>query len=77
VGTTDPQALATYAKYLRPIVATLRTLAEDATAARPMYSREYLREEILKAIRVLEARIDAASPPEQDDPAGLGGPSCP
>jgi hypothetical protein len=57
---TDPQALAAYAKYLRPVVTTLRELAEDATAARPMYSREYLREEMLKAIRVLEARIDAA-----------------
>lgn len=34
-----------------------------------MYSREYLREEMLKGIRVLEARIDAAAPPEQGDPA--------
>jgi hypothetical protein len=64
VETTDPQALAAYAKCLRPVVATLRELAEDATAARPMYSREYLREEMLKSLRVLEARIDAAAPPD-------------
>ena len=74
VETTDPQALAAYASTLRPVVATLRTLAEDATAAKPMYSREYLRDEMLKAIRVLEARIDAAAPPEHGDPADVG---CP
>ncbi|WP_437831957.1 hypothetical protein [Sorangium sp. So ce1153] len=64
VQTTDPAGLAAYAKHLRPVVATLRSLAEDATAARPMYSREYLREEMLKGIRVLEARLDAAASPE-------------
>jgi hypothetical protein len=75
VETTDPAGLAAYAKHLRPVVATLRSLAEDATAARPMYSREYLREEMLKALRVVEARLDAAAPPpsgEPGDPAGSG-----
>src|SRR5262249_15420375 len=33
VKTSDPAALAAYAKHLRPAVTTLRTLAEDATAA--------------------------------------------
>jgi hypothetical protein len=72
VETTDPAALAAYAAELRPVVASLRGFAEDATAARPVYSREHLREKMLKALRVLEARIDAAAPPEHGDPAGLG-----
>ena len=63
VETTDPAALAAYAKQLRPVVASLRTLAEDATAPRPVYSREHLRSEMLKALRVVEARLDAAAPP--------------
>jgi hypothetical protein len=75
-GRPTAQALAAYAKYLRPVVATLRTLAEDATAAKPVYSREHLRSEMLKAIRVLEARLDAAAPSEQGDPADLGRPPC-
>jgi hypothetical protein len=74
VITTDPAALAAYASQLRPVVATIRELAEDATAAKPIFSREHCREQILKAIRVLEARLDAAAPPEHGDPAGLGGP---
>jgi hypothetical protein len=69
VETTDPQALAAYAAALRPVVATIRTLAEDATAAHPVYSKEHARHEILKAIRVLEARIDAASPPPNAEPS--------
>ena len=73
VETTDPAALAVYAQQLRPVVVTLRSLAEDATAAKPVYSREHLREQMLKSIRVLEARIDAAAPPEHGDPAGSGG----
>jgi hypothetical protein len=62
VETTDPAALSAYAAELRPIVATLRELTEDATAKRPVYSREYLRDEMLKALRVVEARLDAAAP---------------
>jgi hypothetical protein len=69
VQTTDPAALAAYAGELRPIVATLRTLAEDATAAKPVYSREHLREQILKRIRELDARIDAAAPPPNAEPS--------
>jgi len=61
VETSDPAALAAYAGMLRPVVATLRELAEDATAARPVYSREHLRSEFLKALRVVEARLDAAA----------------
>jgi hypothetical protein len=72
VETTDPVGLASYAKHLRPVVASLRELAEDATAARPVYSKDHARHEMLKALRVLEARIDAAAPPEHGDPAGLG-----
>lgn len=67
VETTDPAGLAAYAKRLRPVVATLRSLAEDATAVRPVYSREYLRDEMLKGIRVLEARLDAAALPSEPD----------
>jgi len=62
VETSDPAALAAYAGTLRPVMATLRELAEDATAARPVYSREHLRSEMLKALRVVEARLDAAAP---------------
>lgn len=50
------------------VVASLRSLAEDATAPRPMFSREYLREELLKALRVVEARLDAAAPPSAPAP---------
>jgi hypothetical protein len=63
VETTDPAGLAAYAKHLRPVVATIRELAEDATAAKPVYSREHCREQILKANRVVEARLDVAAPP--------------
>jgi hypothetical protein len=73
VETTDPAALAAYANELRPIVANLRTLAEDATSNKRIHSREFLRSEMLKNIRVLEARIDAAAPPEPDEPDGCGG----
>jgi hypothetical protein len=62
VETSDPAALAAYAEHLRPVVATLRELAEDATAPRPVYSREHLRNEMLKALRVVEARLSAAAP---------------
>lgn len=78
VETTDPTGLAVYAKHLRPVVATIRELAEDATAAKPVYSREHCREQILKALRVIEARLDAAAPPEptpntdRGDPASVG-----
>jgi hypothetical protein len=64
VETSDPAALAAYAGLLRPVVASLRTLAEDATAApsKRVHARAFLRRELLKGIRELEARIDAASP---------------
>ena len=61
VQTSDPAALAAYAAELRPLVSSLRAFAEDATAARPVYSREHQRSEMLKAIRVLEARLEAAA----------------
>lgn len=63
VQTTDPAALAAYAELLRPVVTTLRTLVEDATA-RPdqrVHSRVYLRREILKGLREIETRIEVAS----------------
>ncbi|MDC0747358.1 hypothetical protein [Polyangium mundeleinium] len=65
VHTTDPAALAAYAGALRPVVASLRTLVEDATAApsKRVHARAFLRREILRGIRELEARIDAAAPP--------------
>ena len=83
VQTTDPAALARYAGELRPIVASLRGFAEDATAPRPVYSREHAREQMLKALRAVEDRIDAAAPTRHDaptlppsaehgDPAGIG-----
>jgi hypothetical protein len=65
VETTDPAALAKYAGELRPVVAALRALAEDATspADKRVHSRAYLRCGMLKGLRELEARIDAAAPP--------------
>ncbi|MRG95590.1 hypothetical protein [Polyangium spumosum] len=64
VQTTDPAALAVYAGELRPVVASLRALAEDATAepSKRVHARSFLRRELLRGIRELEARIDAASP---------------
>lgn len=64
VETSDPAALAMYAGALRPVVASLRALAEDATAApsQRVHSRAYLRRDMLKRIREIEARIDAAAP---------------
>jgi hypothetical protein len=71
VQTTDPAALAAYAYELRPVVASLRALAEDATVppSKRVHSRAFLRSEMLKALRVLEARLDAAAPLEHADPA--------
>jgi hypothetical protein len=64
VQTTDPVALAAYAGELRPIVADLRALAEDATAppGERVHSRPFLRRDILKKLRALEAWINAAAP---------------
>ena len=72
VQTTDPAALATFAGELRPAVTKLRELVEDATA-RPVdrvHSRLFLRTHSLKALRELEARIDAAA--LRDESAGRG-----
>lgn len=65
VETTDPAALAAYAALLRPLVATIRTLAEDATATpdQRVHSRVFLRREILKGLREIETRIEVASNP--------------
>ena len=72
-------SLAAYAAELRPIVATLRTLADDATAHREqrVHSRALLRRGLMKSLRQIEARIDAAAPPapEHGDPAGLSAPA--
>ena len=63
VQTTDPAALAAYARLLRPVVTNLRALVEDATATpdERAHSRVFLRRETSKSIRELEARIDAAT----------------
>lgn len=62
VQTTDPAALAAYAEALRPVVASLRALVEDATAepSKRVHARTFLRDNMLKKIRELEARIEAA-----------------
>lgn len=64
VVTTDPAALAAYAELLRPVVASIRTLVEDATSApdKRVHSRVFLRREILKALREIETRIEVAAP---------------
>ena len=63
VQTTDPAALAAYAEALRPVVAGLRVLIEDATAepSKRIHARTFLRDNMLKKIRELEARIEAAT----------------
>jgi hypothetical protein len=63
VETTDPAGLAAYAGELRPVVTSLRALTEDATAApdKRVHSRAFLRKEMLKGIRELEARLDVAA----------------
>jgi hypothetical protein len=62
--------LATYAAELRPIVTELRALAEDATACPTLrvHSRPFLRKRILRKLREVEARLDAAlaAAPEND-----------
>ena len=65
VVSTDPAALAAYAELLRPVIATIRTLAEDATSSpdKRVHSRVYLRREILKGLREIETRIEVASNP--------------
>ena len=74
VPTSDPAALAAYAAELRPVIATLRALAEEATA-RPSdrkHTRTFLRAGILKSLRTIEARLAAAYPHDHGDPAGCG-----
>ena len=58
---------------LRPIAAGLRTLTEDATAApgQRLYSRLYLRRELLKLVHEVEVMLDAATAPATRDPAAL------
>lgn len=64
VATSDPAALAAYAAELRPVVASLRELAEDATVrpAQRVHGRLYLRQAMLRRLRELEARLEAAAP---------------
>ena len=61
VPTTDPAALATFALSLQPLMKEVRTLADDATIApgQRVHSRVYLRKGIFKALRELEARLQA------------------
>lgn len=78
VQTTDPAALAAYVGELRPVLAKLRALADDATVrpAQRVHSRAILRGGSFRGIRELEARFDApAHPPdtEPSTPAGRGG----
>ena len=63
IQTSDPAAIAAYADLLRPVVTNLRTLVEDATATpdKRVHSRVFLRREILKGLREIEARIDVAT----------------
>lgn len=65
VETTDPAALAAYANALRPVVASVRSLVEDATAepSKRVHARSFLRREILKNLREIEARIEVAMTP--------------
>ena len=74
VTTTDPDALARYAGELRPLVASLRAGVEDATLppSQRQRARIALRKDMLRALRAIEARIDAAAP-EHADPADCGG----
>ncbi|MDI3291023.1 hypothetical protein [Polyangium sp. 15x6] len=64
IHTTDPAALVAYVNTLRPVVTSLRMLVEDATAepSKRIHARSFLRRELLRGIRELEARINAAAP---------------
>jgi ribosomal protein S12 methylthiotransferase accessory factor YcaO len=66
IKTTDPESLAAFASALKPTVAILRTLAEDATArpSQRQRARVALRRDMLKSLRELEGRLEAAAPPE-------------
>ncbi len=74
VSTTAPAVLARYAGEPRPIVASLRAGVEDATlpASQHQRARLALRKDMLRSLRAIEDRLDAAAP-EHGDPAGLGG----
>ena len=63
VDRTDPQAIATWADNLRPLVVTLRGLAEEATLppAHRTYTRLFVRRRLLRAILDLDARLDAVA----------------
>lgn len=65
VDTTDAGALVGWAYSLRPLLVDLRELAEDATAppAQRVCSRLYLRKQLLRALRELDARIAVVAPP--------------
>jgi hypothetical protein len=65
VETTDPAGIAAYAAELRPVVTLLRQLTEDATAPadKRVHSRAFLRKDMLRGLRELEARLDAAALP--------------
>jgi len=64
IQTSDPAALAAYANALRPVVASLRALVEDATAepSKRVHARSFLRREALKSLREIETRIEVAVP---------------
>jgi hypothetical protein len=77
VDMADPAQRATWGGELVPVVATLRQLADEATArpADRTHSRHFLRRSLFKALRELEARLDVAmhAPDAQPSaPAGIG-----
>lgn len=65
IQTSDPVALAAYAESIRPVVTNLRSLVEDATAepSKRIHARSFLRREILKNLREIEALIEVATTP--------------
>ncbi len=66
IDTTNPAAVVAWAGTVRPVVASLRALAEEATDRPAMraHSRVFLRTAMLKSLRELEARLDAVAPPQ-------------
>jgi hypothetical protein len=63
IDRADPQAMTAWIHGLRPLVADIRGLAEEATLppAHRRYARVFLRRRLLRAVLAMEARLEAVA----------------
>lgn len=64
IDPTDPAAIAAWIAALRSTLATIHSLAIDASApkAQRVHSRTYLRRSLVKEIKAARAALDALGP---------------